>query len=285
MGMFGAFGSEQTARPRLHRLTPLRDDPAIGWLSPEERRRVGTLVFFLWAAFWVAVPPLWLLLWLGIGSVMPFYTPYSLRLSFVAMVGLVVAVFRAVRRAILRTRSERIEQLLRRNAADLAVDDWTALADEPNDTIVSVVGWVRARQLLDEPIGGEPTVGVGLPCQDRFPGVFESLHDFDLVDEQGRSILIQTSEGRLFGTPNVPLDSHELRLLYASLGVLSGATPSGWHVHRLRNGDPVMVVGAKQSVIDPSASGLRGPTPRPSLASAPSRPLLVFSIPAERRSV
>jgi hypothetical protein len=275
--MFGAFGSEQTIRP-LHRMTPLRDDPAVAWLSPAERTRVGTLVFFLWAAFWISVPPTWLVVWSALGGVI-----YSLRLSLTIVVALVVALFRPVRRAILRTRSERIEQLLRRNAGDIAADDWTALGAEPNDTVVSVVGWVRGRQHLDKPIGGEPAVGVALPCQHRFPGVFESLHDFDLVDEEGRSIFIQVSEGRTFGTPNVALDSHQLRHLYADLGVPSGATSSGWHIHSLRSGDPVMVVGYKQTVVDPHEPSFRGPRERLSLASSPPCPLLIFSLPADRR--
>ena len=48
--MFGAFGSEQTVRP-LHRMTPLRDDPAMAWLSSGEKLRIDTLGWFLWVAF------------------------------------------------------------------------------------------------------------------------------------------------------------------------------------------------------------------------------------------
>ena len=50
--MFGSFGSEQTVRP-LHRLTPLRDDPALAWLSGGEKLRINALGWFLWAAFLV----------------------------------------------------------------------------------------------------------------------------------------------------------------------------------------------------------------------------------------
>jgi hypothetical protein len=283
--MFGMRGSEPATRP-LHRLTPLRDEPAVAWLSPAERTRVETHVWLLWTLFWGLLPPLWLLVWIGLATVLPIY---SFRVSVVIMASLVAALFRAVRRAILRTRSERIEQLLRRNGATLAADDWDALAAAPNDTVASVVGWVRGRQHFDRPIGGESVVGVALPLQHHFPGVFESLHDFDLVDEEGRSIFIQAADGRMFGTPNVPLDSHELRLLYSSLGVPSGATPSGWYIHGLRDGDPVMVLGTKQTVLDPDDGGFRGPAPRLALASSrspsPSCPLLIFSISAERRSV
>ena len=48
--MFGALGSEQTVRP-LHRLTPLRDDPAFAWLTAGERLRIDALGWFLWVAF------------------------------------------------------------------------------------------------------------------------------------------------------------------------------------------------------------------------------------------
>lgn len=278
--MFGALGSQSPKGP-LHRLTPLRDDPAAAWLTTEERSRVAILVFFLWALFWLAIPPTFLGFLAGLSIL---HVP-SLRFALLFTIGLAMAMFQPVRRAILRTRSQRIEQILRRDAADLAADDWTALAAEANDTIVSVVGWVRGRQHLAELVGGERAVGLGLPCQHRYPGVLEVVHDFDLVDEEGRSIFIQVAEARLYGEPNVALDSHQLRLLYAALDVAAGATPSGWYVHSLRDGDPVMVVGAKQDFLDPAEPGFRGPAPRPSLAAAPPRPLLIFSLPAERREI
>jgi hypothetical protein len=88
----------------------------------------------------------------------------------------------------------------------------------------------------------------------------------------------------MFGTPNVALDSHELRHLYADLGVPSGATNSGWQVLSLRSGDPVMVVGCKQTIIDPNEPSFRGPQGRLALASSPPCPLMIFSLAAERRS-
>jgi hypothetical protein len=113
--------------------------------------------------------------------------------------------------------------------------------------------------------------------------VFESLHDFELVDEEGRAILVLAAEGRMFGAPNVSLDSHELRHLYADLGIPSGATNSGWQIHSLRSGDPVMVVGRKQTVVDPSEPSFRGPKGRLALASSPPYPLMIFTLVAERR--
>jgi hypothetical protein len=279
--MFGAFGSEQTVRP-LHRLTPLRDDPALAWLSPGEKMRIDALGWFLWVAFVVIT---FVVRQIVQVAILTFVTPIlSERISIIIVGGLAAAMAPGIRRSILRTKNNRMENLLRRQANEVAADDWAALENEPNDTVVSAVGWVRGRQHLSKPIGGEPTVGVGIPCQHHFPGVFESLHDFDLVDEEGRSILIQASEGRMFGTPNIALDSHELRHLYADLGVPSGATNSGWHIHSLRSGDPVMVVGYKQTVVDPNEPSFRGPQARLSLASSPPCPLMIFSLAAERRS-
>jgi hypothetical protein len=273
------FGPE-SVRP-LHRMTPLRDEPAVAWLSPGERTRVETMVVLLWIAFWIGAFILFLFLWRAFA----YYFIYGFRFALAAFIVFGLATFRAVRRAILRSRSERIEQLLRHNAVEVAADDWTRLAAEPNDTVVSVVGWVRGRQRFDKPIGGEPSVGVALPCQHHYPGTFESLHDFDLVDEEGRTVFIRAADGRLFGSPNLVLDSQQLRLLYSDLAVPSGATPSSWHIHTLREGDPVMVLGIKQTVVDPTESGFRGPPERLALGSSPPRPLVIFSIAAERRPV
>jgi len=278
--MFGAFGSEQTVRP-LHRMTPLRDDPALAWLTTGEKMRLDLLGWMLWAAFVVIM---FVVRQIVRAAIFIFVTPiFSGRISLIIVGGLTAMMVPGIRRSILRVKNGRLENLLRRQANEVAADDWAALEGASDDTLVSAVGWVRGRQYLGKPIGGEPAVGVGIPCQHQFPGVFESLHDFDLVDEEGRSIFIQASEGRMFGTPNVALDSHELRHLYADLGVPSGATNSGWHIHSLRSGDPVMVVGYKRTVIDPSEPSLRGPHGRLALASAPPCPLMIFSLAAERR--
>ena len=278
--MFGAFGSEQTVRP-LHRMTPLRDDPAWAWLSSGEKLRIDAVGWFLWVAFVVSA---FVVRQIVHAAVFVFVTPlFSGRISLVIVGGLAAMMGPGIRRSILRVKNGRMESLLRQQANQVAADDWAALESAPNDTVVSAVGWVRGRQHLSKPIGGEPAVGVGIPCQHRFPGVFESLHDFELVDEEGRAILIQASEGRMFGTPNVSLDSHELRHLYADLGVPSGATNSGWQIHSLRSGDPVMVVGYKQTVIDPSEPSFRGPQGRLALASSPPCPLMIFTLAAERR--
>jgi len=199
--MFGAFGAEQTVRP-LHRMTPLRDDPALAWLSSGEKLRIDALGWFLWAAFIVITFVVRQIVHVAIFT---FVTPiFSGRMSIFIVGGLAAMMAPGIRRSILRAKNQRMESLLRQQANEVAADDWTALESAPNDTVVSAVGWVRGRQHLSKPIGGEPAVGVGIPCQHRFPGVFESLHDFELVDEEGRSILIQASEGRISVSPTSP---------------------------------------------------------------------------------
>jgi hypothetical protein len=254
-------------------MASLWDDPAAAWLSKDERARVGLLVFFLWSLYVVAIPPTWLFILFFLGF----------RGAFLLTFAIFTALFRPVRRSILRTRSERIEQILRRNTGEVAADDWARLAAEPDETVASVVGWVRGRQYLSKPIGGEKAVGVALPCQLTYPGVFESLHDFELVDEEGRTILVQAADARILGAGNITLESNELRLLYGAFEIPSGITHSGWHVFVLRDGDPVMVLGTKRTVLDPTQPSFRTPPQSLALGSAPSAPLLIFSIAAERR--
>jgi len=58
---------------------------------------------------------------------------------------------------------------------------------------------------------------------------------------------------------------------------------TGWDAFVLRDGDPVMAVGFKQTVLDPAQTSLRAPPARTALASIAPRPLLIFPLAAERR--
>jgi hypothetical protein len=138
---------------------------------------------------------------------------------------------------------------------------------------------------LNTPVGGEPAVGVAISCQSTFPGVLEAMHDFELCDEAGRTILVQMADARTFGTPNVALDGRELQVLFGTLDVPTGVTVSAFTVHALREGDPVMVVGFKRTVVDSEGASLRGEGERLAMGSMSPCPLLVFSIEAERRKV
>lgn len=262
-------------------MTPLRDEPAVAWLSRAEKLRIDVLGWFVWAAF---VASMFVLRFIVRVLLFLFVTRiFTGRVSALTVGALSAALMPAVRRSILRMKSARTADLLRRGANDVAADDWEALAREPEGQVASVLGWVRGRTHLTSPVGGAPAVGVAVACQSKFPGVFESMNDFELCDEEGRTILIEMADGRTFGTPNVSLDGREMQMLLAGLEVPTGATASGWQVHALRDGDPVMVVGFKRTVVDPGEASLRQPGERLALASQSPCPLLVFSIDAERR--
>src|SRR6478736_5720553 len=132
--MFGALGSEQTVRP-LHRLTPLRDDPAFAWLTPGERLRIDALGWFLWVAFVVITFAVRQIVHVAIFT---FVTPiFSGRMSIFIVGGVAAMMAPGIRRSILRVKNERLQSLLRRQADEVAADDWAALESAPNDTLVS----------------------------------------------------------------------------------------------------------------------------------------------------
>jgi hypothetical protein len=261
----------------------LRDEPAAGWLSRNEKLRIDALGWFVWAAF---IGSMLVLRFIARALLFVFVTRiFTGRISTLLVGALSAALAPAVRRSILRMKSARTADLLRRGANDVAADDWDALAREPEGQVASVLGWVRARTYLAPAVSGEPAIGVAIPCQSTFPGVLEAVNDFELCDEEGRTILIQAADGRTFGAANASLDGREMQMLLASLEAPVGVTASAWRVHVLRDGDPVMVVGFKRTVVDSDEASLRQPGERLALASQSSCPLLIFSIDAERRKV
>src|SRR4051812_41725671 len=235
----------QNPRRPLHRLTPLRDDPVVAWLSPQQRVRVALTRWMAWSVFSF----LSFLCWLSLLLVLRF----GLLLTSVYCCMGVMAVAWPVRRGIMRRCSAKVAALVRDSSPGLAVpiDDFADLDRQPDGTMVSLVGWIRAREQLPEPVGGEPCVGLALACHQRYPGVLETSNDFDLVDEAGRTVLVQVADGRMLGSSNVNLTDGKARmLLVASLDLPVGAVATGWDTFVLRDGDPVMTVGFKQTVLD-----------------------------------
>jgi len=270
----------QEARRPLHRLTPLRDDPVAAWLSQPQRFRVAVVGWVAWAAFCFLTFVMWMTVWLVFGFGIVLTTVYC-SMAFVALTW-------PVTRMILRRKSAKMAVLVRDSTPTLgvAIDDLADLEQQADGTQVSVVGWVRARQQLSQMVAGEACIGLALACHQKYPGVLETLNDFELVDEAGRAVMVQVAGGRMLGASNVTLaDANARRMLIASLDLPVGAVATGWDAFVLRDGDPVMLVGSKQTVLDPAQTTLRAPPARTSLSSLPEKPLLIFPIAAERRTL
>jgi hypothetical protein len=280
-------------QPRpLHRLTPLRDDPAASWLRWTERLQAAFMGAMVWVVYGVALE----LVYVGYLFVL-FHYPGAIRYGYAfhggnrlvgyGLAALTAALIWPLRRLSLRVKSRQIAKLarVRAPAEAIAVDDWDQLAAQPDGAAISLVGWVRGREHLPHPVGGERCVGLAVPCQKNYPGVMESVHDFDLVDEQGRTLTIQVADGRLLGPSNVTLSPGENpdRLLLGSLDLPTGAVLSSWNALALREGDPVLVVGFKAMHVDVMGFGLRQAPILPALGSAPPRPLMIFPLPATER--
>jgi hypothetical protein len=268
----------QTPRRPLHRLTPLRDDPAVAWLTPSQRWRVTASEWVSWSIFGVFCVFFWVALLFIFG--------FQLIVTSMYLAMGVLAVIWPARRIIWRRTSATMAALVREStpAAAVAVDDFADLERQPDGAMVSLVGWIRAREQLAEPVDGQPCIGLALACHHKYPGVLETLNDFELCDEAGRAVLVQVAGGRMLGTANVDLnDGKARRLLIASLDLPTGAVATGWEAFVLRDGDPVMAVGFKQTALDPTQPTLRGPPARASVASLPPKPLLIFPLAAERR--
>jgi hypothetical protein len=273
----------QEPRRPLHRLTPLRDDPAATWLTRPQRLRVAMTGVFGWIGFSFFLKMMWwaqVLLMFGVFGMVDYRLPGA----FTAMAGF--ALVWPARRIIMRRRSAKMAELVRDGSPDLAVavDDFSELERQPDGTVVSIVGWIHARAQLAEKVEGEPCIGLALACHQKYPGVLETLNDFDLVDEAGHKLLVQVAGGRMLGSSNVNLtDARGRKLLIASLDLPVGAVAAGWDAFVLRDGDPVMIVGFKQTALDPTQASLRSPPARPTVGSLPPKPLLIFPIAAERR--
>jgi hypothetical protein len=273
----------QDARRPLHRLTPLHADPAAAWLTPQQRFGVLMTGAFYYLLFVIFLKMVFFAQVFFLARTIIFF---NLRMPAIATAMLGVALTWPVRRMVLRRKAAKLADMVRNSTGSLGVpvDDFADLEGQPDGTAVSLLGWIRARDKLAQAVGGEPCVGIALACHQRYPGVLETLNDFELVDETGRTVPVQVAGARLLGKSNVTLtDANERRLMIASLDLPVGAQVPGWDAFVLRDGDPIMVVGFKQTALDPTQASLRAPSARAAIISLSPKPLLIFPIEGERR--
>jgi hypothetical protein len=272
----------------LYRLTPLRDDPAAGWLSPLARAAVVVTGWLAWGAFGLFIIGEWLCLGYLLDTLLFVHVP---RLPGLLAGATLAASIVPLRRAITALKSRATGKRARAaaTAEAVAVDDLRALADEPDGRVVSVVGWVRGHSYLQHLVEGQRAVGLTLVFRDTHAYLLETMQNFDLVGEADDEALVVTSGGRLIGKTNVHLSrgSYDTKLLLSSLELPMSATPTDWNAFVIRDGDPVMLLGTKTTVQDfaQQSRGAPATTWRAAVASAPARPLLVFPLAAERRDV
>jgi hypothetical protein len=161
------------------------------------------------------------------------------------------------------------------------------LRDRVDGTRVHVRGRVQADAVLHGVLSGTRGVFRRLIFERRGRWVHQAAVDFDLVDEQGERIHVETAGGRLLAPtweampypPSVwtgPRISPSLADAVRKLQLdRCAAVPAVEFV--LRDGDLVDVVGAKSRVVDPTGDPFlyREPPMRAAVRSASSCPLIV----------
>jgi hypothetical protein len=267
----------------LHRLTPLREDPSEGWLTRAGRLGATLTTWWAWAAYGLFVVIVYLSTEYVIETVLHTTGRSLPKIAAVAAGG---ALLIPVKRGIIALRAVAVVSRAKASAIALArsVDDLKTFPAEPDGRVISLVGWVSADGFLPRQVDGKDVVGLSLRVQDTLPYVFETMLNFDLVDEAGDAVLVATGGGRLIGRATTRLSraSEADRAVVTSLDIPASATPTDWNAFTLREGDPVMVIGTKTTVHDMTEAQRNRPTARPALASAPARPLLIIRLDAER---
>jgi hypothetical protein len=276
-------------------LTRLKDDPAAGWLAPIDRVIVLVKGWAAWCLFLAFIYGVRTAVWTLTASYLDSPALAAMFGGVASRIPLIVggvtfaALVIPMRRTIVRIRANTIEKMARQ-AGDFAspVDDLSTLDEVPDGRVVSLVGWVRGHGYVDRLVDGQRAVGLTVRCQEgMLPFVLETMHNFDLVDESGNEALVLTGDGRLYGEANVRLNraSNDDKQLVVSLDIPASAVLTDWNVFAVRDGDPVMVVGTKSTVPDMTQLQHNRSPYRTAITSTKTRPLLVFPISAERRSV
>jgi hypothetical protein len=262
----------------LHRVTRLRRDPAYGWLTYWGRWAVSLKGMIAFILALVVIRVSWnLAYWLSGSRGICYFVATGTAATIAAPTWYFHHWLEAI------TTSKKA----RENSMDAArpIDDVRELEAEPDGSIVSVVGWVRGHGYLLHRPGGHQAVGLAMHC--RGQNLVETLHNLDILDEEGNSALVLAGGARLMGRANVNLSraEEEDRNTVHALNLPAGVAPSYWTAYIVRDGDPVMVIGTKTTVHDMSQAQLGRPVMRAAIATEGKRPLLVFPIDAERMDV
>jgi hypothetical protein len=123
-------------------------------------------------------------------------------------------------------------------------------------------------------------VRVVYSIEQTYAGTMESVNDFELVDEQGRAIPIRVADARLVGPANTIIQASDLQgqMVISALDLPLAVEPVGWDVLTVRDGDPVMVIGFKTTIVDGGGAGTRQAPVRTAVASSPACPMLIYPI-------
>jgi hypothetical protein len=274
----------------MHRVTLLRNDPAAGWLTGSGRMGVLLKWGGVWVGYFLLVRVVFFVAKVAMDTsslaafdvtVMGWSFP---RLAAVAVAALMLVPARHLANVV---RAGAQARAAKQDAGDeaQAIDDYAALAEQAEGTVVSLVGWVRGHGYLEHTVGGHQAVGLALPC--RGLTVVETLHNFDLVDEAGATALVVAQGARLLGQPKVPISrvDAEDRALLHELNLPAGVVPTYWTAFVVRDGDPVMVIGTKATVHDMTELQHGRAAARTAVTSQAKRPLLIVPLDAERRDV
>jgi hypothetical protein len=235
----------QDARRPLHRLTPLRDDPA----APGCRSRSASGRDDGWFG-WLAFVTSWLVMWWALVFLVRHLarrlrvrpSPHGRRRAGLAGDA-----------HVMRRKSAKLAQLVRdeRAALAVAVDDFSELDGSRTARVVSVVGWIRARGSCPSgSAASRASAGARLPPE--VPGRARNAERLRPGRRGGTRRLVQVAGGAMLGASNVNLtDAHARRLLIASLNLpWARSRPAGMPSccgTATRDG-----VGFKQTALDPT---------------------------------
>jgi hypothetical protein len=185
-----------------------------------------------------------------------------------------------------RTEPQRLSFQLGKRIADEPLP-LSELRDRADGTRVHVRGRVQAAAVLEGVLSGTRGVFRRLIFERRGRWVHQAAVDFDLVDEQGECIHVETAGGGLLAPtweamPYPPAVWTGSRISPSLADVVRklqfdrcAEVPAVEFV--LRDGDLVDVVGAKSRVVDPSGDPFRyrEPPMRAAIRSTSSCPLIV----------